>query len=549
MTKKICETIIKISTITLLASIIIILGILYDYFISMQFSQQKNELELAAQGVILNGEEYFVGINTKNYRITWIENDGKVLFDSKINANDMENHIKREEFMEALKNGYGESQRKSSTFAEKTMYSAKKLPDGSVLRISSTQISIISLVFGIAQPILFVSLCAVGASIFFARKVSIKTVSPLNRLDLENPLSNEVYEELSPLLVRIDRQNKKIKSQLDDLAQKNKEITYVTEHVSDGIIMLNKKGNVISANKKAKELLHCSDGNYYLDFCRNLEYKRTVEMAQKGEKSSCTLKIGDLVYRIFASCIHMNNDDIAVFMFISDVTDEENAQQMRREFTANVSHELKTPLSAIMGSAEIIKNGIVKQEDIPHFATKIYEEASRLLNLIQDIIKLSRLDEVGLKAEFSPIILGDIAQAVKNELCEKALKKEISIDLICNKSRIRGYLPVIHEMIYNLCDNAIIYNNKGGKVNIEIETKGNQGIFSITDTGIGIAKNEISHIFERFYRVDKSHSKETGGTGLGLSIVKHGAELHRATINIDSEIGIGTKITVIFPLL
>ncbi len=547
MTEKMIKAITKVLVIALLFTIVLILGVLYEHFTNEQFFQLRNQLQVIEKGVVLDGKDFFDGLNINEYRITWIESDGEVIYDSKASSDTMENHMEREEFKEALESGYGQSSRNSVTLSEKTLYSAKRLPDGSVLRVSTTQLSVISLVMSMLRPIFIIALVALILSVVFARRVSKKAIEPINNINLEDPLSNDVYEELSPLLLRIDKQNQKIKAQMDDLTQKNKEITYVIENVSDGIITLDKNGKVIMSNKKAEEIFSCSEGNYYLDFCRNLDYKFAVEEAFKGNSSTCVINIDNIVYKIYASTTKSENEDISVFLFISDVTDEESAQKMRREFTANVSHELKTPLSTILGSAELIENGIVKPAEIPYFAKKIHEEAARLLNLIQDIIKLSRLDEGNLTSEFVDIELFDICKSVRESLLEKSETREISIDIICDNSKIKGIKPVINEMIYNLCDNAITYNKEKGKVVIEVKTLDDKVSLKVSDTGIGIEKSDIPHIFERFYRVDKSRSKETGGTGLGLSIVKHGAELHKAKISVESEIDKGTTIEIQFP--
>lgn len=548
MTEKISKTIIKASIFTLIASIVLIMGVMYEHFTRVQFSQQRNELLFVEQGVEIDGKEYFDNIQLGTSRITWISEDGTVLYDSHADESQMENHAGREEFVEAMEKGFGESQRNSKTLSEVMLYSAIKMEDNSILRISTSQLSVMSLVLAILQPIVIILVLCIILSVILAHRISEKTVEPINNINLQNPLENEVYEELSPLLIKIDKQNKKIAQQIEFLNKKNEEITYVTENVSDAIIVLSQKGIILSANKKAKELLSCNVDSFYLDSFRNLDYQEIVERALVGKNSATTIKIDGRSYRFSASTVNLANDDTSVFLFISDITDEEINLEMRRQFTANVSHELKTPLSSIMGTAEIMSNGIVKSEDVPHFAGKIYEESSRLLKLIQDIIKISRLDEGIVAYEFAPVVLSNICNQVRSELIAKAEKNNVTIDVFCDNSVIKGYEPVIYEIAYNLCDNAISYNKRGGKVEIYVTGSAENVELSVSDTGIGISKSELLRVFERFYRVDKSHSKESGGTGLGLSIVKHGAILHKAEIIIDSQIDNGTTITIKFPI-
>ncbi len=525
----------------------LILGVLYEHFTANFLINQRSELEIVAQGIERYGEDYLQGLDAGSYRLTLIDATGDVRFDSRKDAQTMENHSDREEFKKAVAQGYGESTRYSSTLAEKLIYCAKGLSDGSVIRVASSQLSTWALLFGMLQPIALILVAAIVLSLVLAKRVAKRAVEPINGIDLENPLDNEVYGELSPLLIRIDRQNAKIRSQMNALAEKNREISYINENVSDGIIILDNSGRLISANKRAKELFHCREEDYFLNFCRDMEYERTVEVARRGESSSCVLELGNVTYRLYASGIELDEGGYAVYMFIKDVSDEERSQVMRREFSANVSHELKTPLTAIMGSAEIIENGIAKPEDVPHFAGKIHEEAARLLELVKDIIKLSRLDEGISGADFTEVELSGLCRNVASELSQKIEKNGISFNVFAEKTNINGFEPVLHEMIFNLCDNAVTYNRPGGSVTLSVSQENGRPLISVEDTGIGIAPEHQERIFERFYRVDKSHSKETGGTGLGLSIVKHGAQLHRAELKLESQPDKGTKITLLFP--
>ena len=544
---QVIKTTILVAIITLISSIMLIMGVLYAYFTKEEFSNLRYELDHIAPAVMEgDGMSYLNQIEDSPLRITWIGSDGVVLFDSKALPSDMENHSTREEFIGAVKNGYAKSERRSATLSERTLYSAKKLEDGTVLRISITQDSVISIIISIIQPITIVFLIAVAFAIFLSSKVAKKTIEPINNIDLSNPLRSEIYDELSPLLLRIEQQNNKINSQIMALNSKNNQFSYVIENVSDGIMLTDETGKVILVNKKASQLLSCKLGSYYLDGFRDLSYQNIIENALKGNSLVSTIKIDEHTYRFSANATNPYKDQYSVFLFICDITEEERASEMRRQFTANVSHELKTPLSTIMGSSEIIYTGIAKTEDIAHFAKNIHNEAERLLGLIQDILKLSRLDEGKLGYDITNVNLHEVCNNALEKLTFKAKQRNISLNLIGEDTLVSGYEQVLFEMVYNLCDNAISYNKQDGTVEIEIAKKDNNVALSITDSGIGIAKNEQEHIFERFYRVDKSHSKETGGTGLGLSIVKHGVKLHNAKLDIESELGRGTKVVITF---
>ena len=545
MTKKISKTIIANSVMTLVVSMALIMIVLYSYFAKEQIKQQKHEMAVISQVVLLGDSSWLAELNHDTSRITWIAGDGTVLFDNIANVSEMENHIEREEIREALANGYGESQRYSYTLSERTLYTTQRLPDGTILRLSTTHLSMLFLVLNVLKPILIMMVICIIFSIIVAHKLAKRMVNPINTLNLETPMENEVYDELSPLLLRIERQNKKIEKQMNELNQKTQEIIYFTEKVSDAIIVLDDKGTVLVANKKAKELLSCEEGRYYLDYFHDLKYRHMVEKALKGNGSSCSIQIGERVFGFSASTNQLSKEKFSVFLFIRDITDEERAQEMRRQFAANVSHELKTPLTSIMGSAEIMSKGIVKQEDIPYFSNRIYEESARLLALIQDIIKISRLDEGKDNGSITAISLLELCKQVQSQLNEKAKKHFVSIEVKGDEQVVNGVAHILHEIVYNLCDNAIAYNKKNGKVILTVEKKDNI-ILSVTDTGIGISAEDLSRIFERFYRVDKSHNKESGGTGLGLSIVKNGVLLHNAQVLVESKLGEGSKFIIEF---
>ncbi len=545
MTKRISRVIILVSSLTLLFALALIMGSLYNYFTDIHKEDLRNNLDMLAVGVSQNGITYLNELETSNYRITWIDNDGTVLFDSDADAQTMENHADREEFIEALNGGIGEGTRTSDTLSEQTFYFAKILTDDTVIRTSITQQTVASLLFSMLPLLLFIALFSVVISTFLSSRIAKKTVAPINELNLDSPLSNDVYDEITPLLHRIDKQNKEIESRIEEIREQKNETSFITENVADGIIILNEKGYIISSNKVAQSLLDCKNGDYYLNFLRDLQYETLIEEALEGKTGKIKLQLGDDCFMFSASPTSQGETDFSIFLFIHNITEEENAQAIRRQFSANVSHELKTPLTSIMGVSELMSNDMIKSDDVKKFATNIHTEATRLLTLVQDIIKVSRLDEQ-TNFEFESVNLAEITGDVVKHLKEKAEKKDISIHLSTANAKINGVPTVIYEMLYNLCDNAIAYNKLGGEIKITIHPDKDNVAWTITDSGIGIPNTDLHRIYERFYRVDKSHSKEIEGTGLGLSIVKNGANLHSAEIETESEIGVGTTITLKF---
>lgn len=486
-----------------------------------------------------------IGIKSKN-RITLIEDSGKVVYDNYANPQTMDNHKNREEIKSANQTGYGQITRFSKTSGEQTFYFAKRVNDDFIVRVSCTRNNVYSMVKDVFIFILSGLFIIVIVSLWISKVISRVIVKPLKQLNLDNPLDNDTYDELSQLLVKMDKQNKKIQNQIDTLAKKNKEIAYITDNVSEGIIIFKENGEVLSVNNSAKKLFGCKENDFYLDFCREIKYQNTIKKALKGQNETCKIKHNGRIYKLNADAISRDDDGFAVFLFINDITSEENASKMRREFSANVSHELKTPLTTIMGCAEIIQNGVAKTEDIPHFAGQITSESARLLNLIEDIIKLSKLDEDNFSSQLCDLDLKTVAEQVFKELEPKAKKLDINFEINAQSQVIKGIESLLHETIYNLCDNALTYNKKGGTVEITVTNEQGKPVVIVKDTGIGIPIKHQQRIFERFYRVDKSHSKETGGTGLGLSIVKHSINLHKGTIELESEEGKGTTIKIIF---
>ena len=549
MTKKIFKSIVLVAGVVLLASIVIIMGVLYQYFGEVQENQMKDELSISSVAVEEDGVTYLSKLGSNRYRITWIKADGTVVYDTKNGADTMENHADREEVREALSSGEGEGTRYSSTLLENTMYCAKRLSDGTVLRISMSRASAGALAFGMIQPILIVLIVALALSGILANQISKRIARPLNDLDLEHPLENNTYDEISPLLNRINFQHKEIKSQVKELQQKKDEFNQITSSMNEGLVLLDNNGTILSINPAAQNILETDEyciGKDFLTIDRRHDMSIAIQNALNNGKSEIRSEINGREYQFDISRIQSANKTIGAVLLAFDITERELAEKTRREFTANVSHELKTPLQGIIGSAELIEGGMVKPEDMPRFVSHIKEEAKRLVVLIEDIIRLSELDE-GSAMPQSELDLLNIANEVKNNLDETAKAKNVSIQVSGKNVVIEGVKRLIYEIIFNLCDNAIKYNKDGGKVDISVSETESNSVIKVKDNGIGIAPEEQNHIFERFYRVDKSHSKTSGGTGLGLSIVKHAVQYHNGTVTIDSQIGKGTEITIAIP--
>lgn len=550
MTKRIFRTIFVVAVSIFLASALLFMTVLYDYFSVIQQSQLRMQIDLASQGVEDEGLDYLQNLTIKDYRVTWIGTDGKVLYDSVSDIDEMENHFEREEVKEALSEGYGASSRYSSTLTQRYLYGAKRMPDGTVIRLSVTQNSLLILTLGMLQPIMVIFVIAIILSAFLASSLSKKIVKPLNEIDLDKPLDNDGYDELSPLLRRIDVQQKEIGRQSEELKQKQKELEVMTSAMSEGIILLNSRGTILSINKAAAKLFGTDRfciGEDIVSINRSLELAQLLNKAKAGKHSERIAEFGNGQYQMMASPVISNNIVSGIVLLILDVTEKEKAEQLRREFTANVSHELKTPLHTISGSAELLVNGMVKSEDIPIFLKRIYSEAQRMIQLVEDIIRLSHLDEGAEDMKWDMVDLYAVAEETINSLADEAESNGIKFELYGETVLINGIRQLLQEITYNLCDNAIKYNRKGGLVSVEIKNENEFAILTITDTGIGIPAEHQERIFERFYRVDKSHSKEIGGTGLGLSIVKHAAKLHNAEIELHSIVNKGTEITIKFP--
>ncbi len=549
MTKKIFHSILLVAGAVLLASLFVITGALYEYFGIIQKKQLKDELSLAAVSVEQQGGDFLKRLSPDRYRITWINTEGNVIYDTRTDAESLENHADRTEIKQALKDGYGESIRYSSTLLEKTIYCAQRLTDGSVLRISVSRATIGVLVLGILQPILIVLIAALVLSGMLAKRLSKRIVEPLNSLDLEHPLDNDSYEELSPLLNRINRQHNQITAQMRELKKRTDQFAQITASMNEGLVLLDNRGCILSINPAAIEIFGAEPscvGQDFLSVDRSHDMSVAIQAALKDGHSEIHAGRKGFIYQFDISRIAADGETAGVVILAFDITEKETAEQNRREFTANVSHELKTPLQGIIGSAELIENGMVKPEDMSRFVGHIRLEAQRLVTLIGDIIRLSQLDEGGDMPRENVDLLS-VASAVADDLLPSADSQGISIAVEGSPANVYGVKRLLYEIVYNLCDNAIKYNRQGGSVKISTVSEGGFSSVTVSDTGIGIAPEYQNRIFERFFRVDKSHSKSSGGTGLGLSIVKHAVQYHHGKIELTSAPGKGTSIKIDFP--
>lgn len=549
MTSRIFRSILLVALAVLLACLILVFGALYQYFGAVQSSQLKAELSLAVQGVQSQGLSYLQALDTDQSRLTWVAADGTVLFDTHSNAEAMENHGQREEIREALETGSGESIRYSVTRTEETHYYARLLADGTVLRISVSRMTVFALVLGLLQPVCVVLAIALVLSAVLAKQVSKKIVEPLNDLDLNHPLENAAYDEISPLLRHIEQQHREIRYQKDALQRRQQEFSAVTQNMSEGLILLNQDNTVLSINPAAAAFFsvgpHCT-GKSFLSIERSHEISQALEASKTHSHSELQVSRFGRVYQLNISRINAADEVSGTAILIFDITEKVYSERNRREFTANISHELKTPLQSIMGSAELMEKGLVKPEDVHTFVSRIHSEAARLVTLIGDIIRLSQLDEKQEAATEEVDLFSLAAEEVK-ALSSLAQTKDVSLTLRGEPTLMQGVPQLLHEIIYNLCDNAIQYNRNGGSVTVTVGKTNSGAELSVADTGIGIPLEHQARVFERFYRVDKSHSKQTGGTGLGLSIVKHAVEYMGGRITLESVPDSGTTITIRFP--
>ena len=544
MTSKIFHSTVFVAVVVLLCSLGIAMGVLYNHFTGVQVQQLKDELSLAVTGTEQYGNNFLENVEADRFRVTWIDTDGTVLFDSRVDESTMENHADREEIREAFATGSGSAVRNSSTLTEQTYYEARRLSDATVLRISANQASAWALMMDLLWPIILIAVLAICLSALLARRMAKNIVEPLNKLNLEQPLSNDTYEELSPLLRRINQQHLQIDAQMRKLQRKTDEFIQITSNMQEGLVVLDKETHIRSINTAAMRIFQAEEtcvGSSFFQINRSNALRQALNNALDHGHGSTVQELDGRAYRFDMSSIQSEGKLLGAVILAVDVTESQNAEQMRREFSANVSHELKTPLQGIIGSAELLESGMVKPEDTSRFVGHIRKEASRLVNLIEDIIRLSQLDE-GVELPVEQVDMLSLAEEVKEILTPSAADKQIAVLVTGKGFTITGVRRMLQEIIYNLCDNAIKYNVSGGCVTIHAENNR----LAVSDTGIGIPAEHKDRIFERFYRVDKSHSKASGGTGLGLSIVKHAVAYHNGEIALESAPGKGTTITIQF---
>ena len=544
MTSKIFRSTVLVAVIVLLCSLGVVMGVLHNHFTQVQVEQLKDELSLAVTGTEQYGNAFLENVEADRFRVTWVDTDGTVLFDTQADQTIMENHADREEIREAMETGFGSAVRTSATMTEQTYYEAQKLKDGTVLRISTNQESALSLMIGMIWPIILIAVLSIGLSALLARRMARRIVEPLNKLDLEQPLKNEVYEEISPLLHRIHRQHNQIQMQVEKMKRKADEFNQITASMQEGLVLLDSYGKIVSINPAAQKLFETDGdciGRDFLMIDRTRAMRSAVNDALDKGRAYARENRNGRDYQFDLSCIKSDDMVIGAVILAFDITERLNSEQMRREFSANVSHELKTPLQGIIGSAELLESGMVKPEDTPRFVGHIRKEAARLVNLIEDIIRLSQLDE-GVELPTEKVDMLALAEDVKEILDTSAAEMNVRVDVTGAGFAVMGVRRMLQEIIYNLCDNAIKYNVPGGSVTIHAENNR----LVVSDTGIGIPAEHKDRIFERFYRVDKSHSKASGGTGLGLSIVKHAVQYHHGIITLQSELSKGTTISVLF---
>lgn len=554
MTKKILAGVIGVSLVIMLVCVGLVMGIMYDYMGEKIDEQMASEAILAEEAWLTGGEAFLDRMEDRpdiKSRITLIDSQGKVLYDSVADQSSMENHMEREEVKEALTEGIGKASRTSYTLAEDTRYYAKKTADGNIVRISTSHYSQLGLLLDTFGMIIITVAVLIMLSVFISYRVARAIIKPINDIDLDNPDINENYEELGPLLHRIHQQNNRIKRQMEKLRKSREEFNIITKNMSEGLIIIDKDTEILTYNRSATEMLGGGDGRQIegsvLKLNRSEPFRKAVSEALEGNNSQVYLTEGDATYEIISNPVREEEEVTGAILIVMDVTEREKGEKLRREFTSNVSHELKTPLTSIYGVSDMLASGMVKAEDVAGFAGTIKEESARLISLIDDIIKLSRLDESTVPQETEIIDVFGSARDVVRRLSGKASENDIELSFSGEPSEIKGVQHILDEIVYNICENAIKYNRPGGFVKVSVRNEGSESLITVADNGIGIPKADRERVFERFYRVDKSHSKQIGGTGLGLSIVKHGVIYLGGKINLESEEGVGTVITVGFP--
>ena len=550
MTKKIFKSSILASVVVLIIGMACVLGVLYRHFGGQIINELKKEAEYLSYGVELKGEDYLENVNEQDSRITYIDDAGNVLYDSMADEEAMENHKDREEFQEAEETGVGQAERISDTLSERTLYYAVRLSDNSVLRVSSTQDSVLALTVQLIPPALGILAVLIILACFFASRIASRIVEPLNSLDLEHPEENLVYEEVAPLLSKIHKQNGQIRLQIEEARRNQEEFRIITENMQEGLLVIDAYTMILSGNTSVWKMFQVWEpkiGESVYSLNRTEDFRKVIEKVLKGEHGSALLHVDNEFIQLIANPVIREGSTVGAVLVLMNETEKVQRESLRREFSANVSHELKTPLTSISGYAEIIQGGLVRDEDIKGFAGRIYKEAQRLIQLVEDTIKISQLDEGANPYEWENIDIYQVAKEVCGNLKDIALKKNVHLFIEGHRTMCRTVRPILEEILYNLCDNAIKYNKDDGTMSIHTTEEKENVRIVVRDNGIGIPREDINRVFERFYRVDKSHSREIGGTGLGLSIVKHGVTFLGGTVDMISELGKGTEITVILP--
>lgn len=551
MSKRIFKAMMTVTLTTLLVCMALFIAILFPYFETQLSDELRNELEYLAPNVERDGLAYLERLGDGQNRLTLIDTDGTVLFDSDADPAQMENHADRPEVIQAIAEGIGESSRYSETLAKKTINCAMLLDNGQVLRISSTQYSSMALLASLTPSLLLVLIFAALVAVTIAYKLSQRLTRPLNEIDLEHPQVNQApYDELKPLLRRLHHQNRQIREQIQQLQAQKRQFTAITDNMREGFLVLDADGLVLSYNSSATRLLQPEkplDGHNIRELTDEPDFLESLHGAQEGEHVESLVPLHGRICQLFANPVYQESTLTGIVLVLLDVTEQQEREGLRREFSANVSHELKTPLTSIAGIAEIMKSGIIAPADVPHFAGKIYDESQRLIQLVRDIIRISQLDENNIHDTPVPVQLKECAARNLGLLESAADAADVTLRLEGEEAVIHAVPAILDEMVYNLCENAVKYNRPGGSVTVTVRTDPSHVTLEVADTGIGIAPEHHSRVFERFYRVDKSHSKEIGGTGLGLSIVKHGAAFHHAQVELESAPDKGTTVRIIFP--
>lgn len=559
MTKRIFGGAFIVSLVAIISAVAMVLGVAYtkeQQLFKRQLEQQA--MLLAATMENTSPDDDVESLRKLSHdihgtfenRITYIGQDGTVLFDNEADPATMENHLGRDEVVAAKQSGTGTAIRESYTMSEMTVYCARVIGYDCIVRVAGTMDTVAARIAGMWWEVLLIVIIAAMVSLGVAAIVARVVVKPINSIDLKNPDIGESYSEIAPLLHRISEQNHEIDQQIAELTRSRKEFSLITENMSEGFIIIDSRTEVLSYNTAALKILgsdFTGSSRSVLVLNRSEAFRSAVEDALAGKRSETDLTLSEKIYQVIATPAFTGSSVTGAVMIILDITEKEAREELRREFTSNVSHELKTPLTTIYGISDMLVGGIVKPEDIPGFAKNIRDEAGRMITLIQDILKLSQLDENTFSDQRERVDLYELAQSAAERLRPQADEKHVTISVTGERSEFTGIATVLEEMIYNLLDNAVKYNKQGGRADVDVRSSGDDIVVTVSDTGIGVPADSIDRIFERFYRADKSHSRKIGGTGLGLSIVKHGVSLHGGSITVKSSEGSGTTFTMALP--